>query len=111
MSSSQQCLGTSKPAVPNSSPTPSPPTTHNVTPSSEVKENDEGIWNALILFFGVLFIMVVVGVSIFFCLVAKKKRSSHGVYSPQNEEFKSPIIEMTEIKIGKAQDVIQERLI
>jgi hypothetical protein len=58
-----------------------------------------------------MFASLVVGVSIFFILVAKRKRSSHGVYSPQNEEFKSPIIEMTEIKIGKAQDVVQERLI
>jgi len=72
-----------------------------------------GIENALLpVFLGLLFV-VVVGIFIFFFFhILQTKRRSHGVYSPQNEEFKAPIIEMTELKGLKEQAIHhQERLI
>ena len=73
-----------------------------------------GIETALLKVLGGLLFVVVVGIFIFVFLVswAKTKRRSHGVYSPQNEEFKAPIIEMTELKGLKEQAIHhQERLI
>ena len=42
--------------------------------------------------------------------MARKKRSLHGTYSPQNEEFKAPIIEMTDI-LKVPDERFKERLI
>jgi len=42
--------------------------------------------------------------------MARKKRSLHGTYSPQNEEFKAPIIEMTDI-LRVPDERYKERLI
>ena len=104
----------SKPTLPYPSPTPSPPTWHHTTPSSEVKENNLGIENDLVPAFGVVGIIVafivVVGIFLLFFMVSKNKRRSHGVYSPQNEEFKAPIIEMKELK-GAKEERYSERLI
>ena len=104
----------SKPTLPYSSPTPSPPTSHHTTPSSEVKENNLGIENDLLPAFGVVGIIVafivVGGILLLFFMVSKNKRRSHGVYSPQNEEFKAPIIEMKELK-GAKEERYSERLI
>ena len=48
--------------------------------------------------------------AILLLLMARKKRSLHGTYSPQNEEFKSPIIEMTDI-VKVPDERFMERLI
>ena len=58
---------------------------------------------------GVLFVLAV-GIFLLFVMVSKNKRRSHGVYSPQNEEFKAPIIEMTQLK-GAKEERHSERLI
>ena len=100
----------SKPTLPFPLPTPSPPTTHHTTPSSEVKENNLGIETALLPAIGVVLFIVVVGIFLLFVMVSKNKRRSHGVYSPQNEEFKAPIIEMKELK-GAKEERYSERLI
>ena len=47
---------------------------------------------------------------IIFLFMARKKRSLHGTYSPQNEEFKAPIIEMTDI-LKVPDERFKERLI
>ena len=47
---------------------------------------------------------------IVFVFMARKKRSLHGTYSPQNEEFKAPIIEMTDI-LKVPDERFKERLI
>jgi len=57
---------------------------------------------------GMLFIAAI-GV-IIFVFMARKKRSLHGTYSPQNEEFKAPIIEMTDI-LKVPDERFKERLI
>ena len=100
----------SKPTLPYPSPTPSPPRTHHTTPSSEVKENNLGIENALLPAVVVVLLIVAVGIFLLFFMVSKNKRRSHGVYSPQNEEFKAPIIEMKELK-GAKEERYSERLI
>jgi len=49
---------------------------------------------------------------IVFILMARNKRSLHGTYSPQNEEFKAPIIEMKDmLKDVQTDERFKERLI
>lgn len=43
------------------------------------------------------FIIVLLSLMIMLIVAAKRKRSLHGSYNPQKEEFQSPILEMTEI--------------
>jgi len=57
---------------------------------------------------GVLFMLSIA--LIIFLFMARKKRSLHGTYSPQNEEFKAPIIEMTDI-LKVPDERFKERLI
>jgi hypothetical protein len=63
----------------------------NKVPSGNYKEE---IMVAVIPTIGGMLFIATIGLVIFI-FMARKKRSLHGTYSPQNEEFKAPIIEMT----------------
>ena len=67
--------------------------------SPEVEEDDipgANIMVAVIPTIGGMLFIATIGVVIFI-FMARKKRSLHGTYSPQKEEFQAPIIEMTEV--------------
>lgn len=57
---------------------------------------------------GMLF-FAIIGLAIFIHM-ARNERSLHGTYSPQNAEFKAPIIEMTEV-LKVPDERFKERLI
>ena len=57
---------------------------------------------------GCMLFFAIIGIGVFI-LMARKKRSLHGTYSPQNEEFKSPIIEMNDLRNLKDLKVPDER--
>lgn len=56
----------------------------------------ENIMVAVIPTIGGMFFVATIGLVIFI-FMARKKRSLHGTYSPQKEEFQAPILEMTEV--------------
>lgn len=59
---------------------------------------------------GCILFFAIIGISVLI-LMARKKRSLHGTYSPQNEEFKSPIIEMNDLGLKVPDERFMERLI
>ena len=59
---------------------------------------------------GCMLFFAIIGIVVFIYM-ARKKRSLHGTYSPQNEEFKSPIIEMKDLKFEIPDERYMERLI
>lgn len=75
--------------------------TINVLPGVEETEIPGGNYSneilmAVIPTIGSMLFIAIIGIVIFI-FMARKKRSLHGTYSPQKEEFQAPIIEMTEV--------------
>ena len=77
-------------------------------PTSDVKEDQipgTNIMAAVIPTIGGMFFIAIIGIVIFI-FMARKKRSLHGTYSPQKEEFQAPIIEMNIIKVPTTERLI-----